>query len=251
VYSNAWLIQGAHHLGRRDISTRGAEFLLHQQAPAGGFYAYDVSNGKVPYLEPVCTSWGGLALLTTGHVDAARRAGDLLARMVADQPNPGRFYFRMDAAGALAKDVPAGAELSYFVDASRRGQIYYNPGIALIFLMHLYRETGDKSYLQTSREIFSFTERCADDVYRFPPSGKLGVGCALLYAVTGEPAARAAALRVAEYLVEIQTGDGYWRLPDEPLYAGLQDRDGIEVRLDVAAEFTAFLLEIVSKISPA
>ena len=98
VYSNAWLVQGLHRIGRWDLSLLGAEFLLSYQLPVGGFYALD---NETRHLEPVCTSWGGLAALTTGHLDASRRAGDLLVRMVRSQPDPQRFYFRMDAEGEL------------------------------------------------------------------------------------------------------------------------------------------------------
>ena len=245
AYSNAWLIQGAHRVGRWDVSLRGAEFLLRLQVPAGGFYALD---GETRYLEPVCTSWGGLAALATGHVEAACRAGELLTRLVAAQPDPERFYSRMDTEGNLVTDVPDGADLFYYVDATQRRQIYFNPGIALIFLCHLYYATREERYLSACREIFLFTERCADDVHRFPPSGKLGVGCALLHTITGSPEARRAAVRVGEYLVETQTSEGFWRLPDEGLYSSLKDRDGFEIRLDVAAEFTAFLAEIASRV---
>ena len=245
VYANAWLIQGLHRVGRWDLSLAGATFLLGYQAPIGGFYALE---GETRFLEPVCTSWGGLAMLTTGHVEAARRAGDLLVRMVRTQPDTGRFYFRMDAEGTLSTDVPAGAELSYYVDAKRRQQIYYNPGIALTLLAHLYQATGETRYLDAGGELFAFTERCADDVYGFPPSGKLGLGCALLFAITRKPEARRAALQVGEYLMETQTAEGFWRLPDTGPYATLKDRDGFEIRLDIAAEFSTFLAEIAARV---
>ena len=245
VYANAWLVQGAHRVGRWDLSLRGAEFILRYQTPVGGFYALD---GETRFLEPVCTSWGGLAVLTTGHVEAACRAGDLLTHLAETQPDLERFYFRMDTEGNLITDVPAGSELLYYVDATCSKQIYYNPGIALIFLCHLYRATGNERYLNASREIFLFTERCADDVHRFPPSGKLGSGSALMYAITGSPEARRAAVRVGEYLVETQTSEGFWRLPDEGPYSSLKDRDGFEIRLDLSAEFSTFLMEIASRI---
>ena len=241
VYANAWLVQGLHRLGRWDLSLLGVEFLLSYQMPVGGFYALDK---ETRFLEPVCTAWGGLAALTTGHLEAARRAGDLLTHMVRMQPDPQRFYFRMNTEGKLITNVPAGAELFYYVDAGRRQQIYYNPGIALIFLAHLYRATGEDQYLNAGRELFLFTEHCADDIHCFPPSGKLGLGCALLFELTGNSEARRAALRVGEYLVETQTAEGFWRLPDAGPYTALKDRDGFEIHLDITAEFSIFLTEI-------
>ena len=245
VYSNAWLVQGLHRTGRWDLSLPGADWLLRYQVPVGGFYALDK---ETRYLEPVCTAWGGLAALTTGHLEAGRRAGDLLARMAKSQPDPERFYFRMDTEGELLTEVPAGDELAYYVDVQLRHQIYFNPGIALIFLGHVYRATGEEQYLSACEELFLFTERCADDVHCFPPSGKLGLGCALLYELTGNSEARRAALEIGEYLVETQTEEGFWRLPDAGPYKALKDRDGFEIRLDVAAEFSIFLTEIAGRV---
>lgn len=243
AYANAWLVQGLHRLGRYDLSLPGADFLLSLQAPSGGFITWD---GEARILEPVCTAWGGLAVLATGHLAAACHAGDLLVRLVKGQPDAGRFYFCMDLAGNLLADVPAGKELFYYVDASRPEQIYYYPGITLIFLMYLYRATGEPRYLDAGRALFAFTEGCAGDVYAFPPSGKLGMGCALLFDVTGDEQARRAARQVGEYLAATQQADGSWRLPDLELYAGIANRDAFEVQLDLTAEYSIFLAEIAA-----
>lgn len=243
AYANAWLILGAHRVGRWDLSLKGMAFLARWQAPNGGYYAID---GECKFLEPVGMAWGGLAALTTGHVAAASLAGDQLASMAEMQPDSTRFYYRLDDTGALMTTVATGAELSYYVDAGRTKQIYYNPGIALIFLCHLYRATAKARYLEAARSIFAFTERCAADVHRFPPSGKLGLGCALLYGLTGDPAARQAALNVGAYLVETQGHDGVWRLPDEEPYSSLKNRESFDVLLDITAEFTTFLLEMAA-----
>ena len=245
TYQNAWLVQGLHRLERWDLSLQGARFLLEYQVPLGGFYARE---GETRIVEPVCTSWSGLAALTTGYLAAARKAGDALARMVNLQPEPGRFYFRMDADGNLITDSPEDGCLFSYVDADVPGQIYYNPGIALIFLCHLHRATGQESYLRAAQTLFDFAESCAADVYAFPPSGKLGLGCALLFELTGCPAARGAALRVGEYLVETQTPEGIWRLPEVEPYAAPKYRGGRDIDLDIAAEFSVFLSEIAWRV---
>ena len=245
VYANAWLILGAQRLGRWDLARRGMAFLCNYQLPIGGFYAL---NGEHPFLEPVGMAWGGLAALSTGYLAEAQRAGNLLVRMVEQQPDAQRFYFRMDAQGQLITNAPPGSELQTYVDATRPKQIYYNPGIALIFLCHLYRATGEGAYLQTAEQILTFTERCAADVHRFPPSGKLGCGAALLYALTGSPVARRAAANVGAYLVETQNAAGWWGLPDEEPYSSLANKDSFDVLLDITAEFSTFLLEIAALI---
>lgn len=243
AYANAWLILGAHRAGRWDLSHKGMAYLARWQAPQGGYYALD---GESKFLEPVGMAWGGLAALTTGQITAAQMAGDRLAHMVAAQPDPARFYYRMDDNGQLMTAVPPGAALNYYVDAGQFKQIYYNPGIALIFLCHLYRATAVGRYLAAAYSLLAFTNRCAADVHRFPPSGKLGLGCALLYAITGDPQARQAALNVGTYLVETQSSDGVWRLPNEEPYASLKNRESFDVLLDITAEFSTFLLEMAA-----
>lgn len=241
AYANAWLVQGLNRLGRFDLSLRGVGFLLRSQLPDGGFAALD---GEKSYVEPVCTAWGGMAALATGHLGPACRAGDRLVDMVRSQPDPARFYFRMEPDGALVTDVPAGAELFHYVDTTQRQQIYYHPGIAMILLAHLHRATGAQRFLDACRDLLAFAERCADDVYRFPPAGKLGMGAALLYAIAGDEAAGRAAQAVGAFMVETQTAEGFWRLPDAGPYTSLVGRDGFEIRLDITAEFVIFLTEI-------
>lgn len=243
VYANAWLIQGAHRVGRWDLSLKGMAYLNRWQAPTGGYYALD---GEHKFREPVGMAWGGLAALTTGQLTAAQMAGDQLARLVALQPDPLRFYYRLDADDHLVTTVPSGLALNYYVDAGNTKQIYYNPGIALIFLCHLYRATAAERYLQAATAILAFTTRCAADVHRFPPSGKLGLGCALLYSLTGDAQARQGALNVGAYLIETQGHDGVWRLPNEEPYASLKNRESFDVLLDITAEFSTFLLEIAA-----
>ena len=245
TYRQAWLVLGLHRLGRWDMSLLGAEFLLRFQLSGGGFYATEAESR---FVEPVCTSWSGLAVLATGHVKAAGRAGDALVSMIRAQPDPNRFYFRMTDDGELLTEVPSGEELFYFVDAGKAEQIYYNPGIALIFLTNLYRATGVESYLSACHELLEFTERCAGDAYRFPPSGKVGCGCALLYELTGREEARRAACALGEYLLETQTPQGTWELPDAGPYRGLKHRGSPAVALDITSEFSVFLTEIAARL---
>ena len=245
VYANAWLVQGAHTVGRWDISSRGMAYLNTLQMSYGGYCSLD---GAQKYLEPASAAWGGLAALMTGYLPEAIRTGDALARLVEEQPDPMRFYYHMDDTGHLVTEVPAGQELRYFVDSGKTKQVYYNPGISLIFLCHLYRATSTPRYLAAAHSILDFVGRCAEDVFRFPPSGKLGMGCALLYALTGDPIARQGALNVGAYLLETQGTDGVWRLPNEEPYASLKNRESFEVQLDITTEFSTFLLQIAALI---
>ena len=98
--------------------------------------------------------------------------------------------------------------------------------------------------MDAARTIFDFTERCQDDVYCFPPSGKLGLGCALLASITGEARPQQAAEAVGDYLVRTQHEDGYWILPDVEVHRIIEDKKDPELLTDVTAEFATFLCEI-------
>ena len=243
AYGNGWLIQGAHRLAQFDLSCRGAKFLLRHQVPCGGFHALE--NGQ-PFVECVGTSWAGLAQLTVGNHEVATAAAGCLERMVSGQPRTDRFYFRMTPHGELITDVPEGEALSHYVDCTRSKQIYFHPGIAMIFLCRYHLATGEASAVTAAETIFDFTRRCQDDVYCFPPSGKLGLGCALLAAITNNSDAHQAAGTVADYLVETQTADGSWQLPEEEIYRSIENKDDPEVVMDITAEFTTFLWEIAA-----
>ena len=243
AYGNSWLVQGAHRLGQFDLSFGGAKFLLSLQAPGGGFRSLE--GGKA-YVDCLSTSWAGLAELTVGQLESAARAAECLKRLVARQPDPTRFYFRMTTGGELITEVPDGGALGYYVDAQCSEQIYFHPGIAMIFLCRWHLATGDAGSLDAARTIFDFTQRCQDDVYCFPPSGKLGLGCALLGSITGEAKPRQAAEVLGDYLVRTQRDEGYWILPDVEVYRAIADKEDPELVTDVAAEFATFLCEIAA-----
>ena len=154
------------------------------------------------------------------------------------------MLFRSD--GELITDVTDENRLGHYVDASRDKQIYFQPGISLIFLCRYYMATADHEALQAAISIFDFTQTCADDVYCYPPSGKLGLGCALLAEITNNDLARQAACKVGSYLVRTQQTDGSWILPDEEMYRMITDKRHPEPMMDLTAEFCIFLWEIAS-----
>lgn len=246
TYANSWIVIGAHRLGRFDISEKGINYILSYQETCGGFRSRALSD-EAEVLEPVCTAWGGLAALYLGRVERARKAGDCLVSMIRQQTDRRRFYYRMALDGKLIRNAPDGQNLFYCVDASQEGQIYYNLGIAMIFLGLLHGATSQPSYLDGCQQILAFTRRCSPDVYESFPSGKLGMGCAVLFSATGNEEARRAALHVAGYLVKTQQPEGFWRLPNDALYRDITGKDSLDVTIDITAEFTVFLTETLAR----
>jgi len=227
LYKTSWICQGAHRLGRFDLSLPVMDYILSCQAPCGGFYQ---TRELTEFVEPVCTAWAGVCAIYAGHMDAARQTAECLARMVVEQPDPMRFYVRMTPDGELIT-----AEGAPFVDAHATQQAYYCPGIAHQFFMRLHMATGSAAYLRLAGDLFEFSLRCADDRYAFPTAGKSAVAAALQYMATGDARARDAAREFADYELSQQDDDGWWANPNG---------DNTIIRLDHTAEFVVWLTDI-------
>ncbi len=229
LYKDAWICQGAHRMGRLDISMPVMEYLLSCQAPCGGFFQTPALN---QYVEPVCTAWAAVCALYMGRMEAVARAADCLEQMWVQQPDPTRFYFQMSPDGRLIV-----GDAFPHLDATRPQQAYYCPGIAQQFFVRLYLATGEARALRVAQELFEFSLRCAEDRYSWPAAGKSAVGAGLLWLATGDERARAAACEFADYLLREQNADGWWCNPLA---------DNTIIRLDHTAEFVVWLTEIAA-----
>lgn len=227
LYKTAWVCQGAHRLGRFDISLPVMSHILRCQAPCGGFFQTPEAD---QFVEPVCSAWAGVAALYAGRLDEAGRAAECMARMVAAQVDPARFYYRMTPGGDLITEGDAP-----FVDTAKTQQAYYCPGIAAQFLLRFHLATGEAQALGVAQDLFDFSLRCAADRYSYPTAGKSAVAAALLHLVTGDPRARDAACEFSDYMLAEQREEGWWCNPHD---------DGIIVRLDHTAEMVIWLTDI-------
>ncbi|MCX6030530.1 MAG: glycoside hydrolase family 88 protein [Chloroflexi bacterium] len=245
TYANSWLVIGCQRLGRFDLAYRGLGFILRFQDPrTGGFFAEpDFLAAGRGRQDIVCASQGGLACLYLGQLEAARRAGEFLLELIGLQPEPERrLYATLDPAEGLVTRYPEDKALRHVVDAASPTQWYFYPGIAMGFLGQLYRATGERHYLEAAARYFAFTTRCQGDVYQTPPSGKIGWGASVLYAITGEPHYRQAAEEVGDYLVGSQQPGGWWQSPtSDPALRYIWH--------DFTAEFVVWLSEIVQNLA--
>ena len=245
TYANSWLVIGCQRLGRFDLAYRGLRFILRFQDPhTGGFFAEpDFLTAGRGCQDIVCASQGGLACLYLGQLEAARRAGEFLLELLWLQPEPERrLYATLDPAEGLITRYPEDKALRHLVDAASPAQWYFYPGIAMGFLGQLYRATGERRYLEAAARYFAFTTRCQGDVYRTPPSGKIGWGASVLYAITGEPHYRQATEEVGDYLMGSQQPGGWWQSPTlDPTLRYIWH--------DFTAEFVVWLSEIVQNLA--
>jgi len=230
VYKLAWFFQGAHRLGRFDLSYPVMSFLLAQQAPCGGFPHLAGDE----FIRSLSTCWTGVAALYLGRVDIARTTADWAISMLEQQPDEDKFYFRTTRDGVLVTpDIDPNA---LHIDTRNPKQDYWEVGLPLQLMCRLYMVTGDQEYLGLAERFFEFKLRCYEDNFTFVGSGKSSLGAALYYLLTGDDRARQAAYRFADFLVETQYPEGGWR--DE------NEADTILIYIDHAAEFNIWLQEL-------
>ena len=233
VYKDAWMLHGAQRLGRFDISYPIMNFMATFQAPCGGFPCEGRDEQQVRSL---ATCFCGAAALYMGRLDVARKAGDCLRQMTAQQPDEMKYYFFMTLDGKLiTPEIDADAQA---IDATQPNQLYWEVGAPVVFLGRLYQATGAAEYLQTATSVFEFNLRCRDDVFAHGNSGKNGLGAAIYYSITGDERARDASCRLADFLVATQEPAGGWRYE--------QEDDTLTIRIDHAAEYNIWLQEISS-----
>jgi len=236
-YANSWLVCGAERLGQFDISRPAAQFLMDLQDDSGGFPTAGPEAKPGDAIDLMSTPIAGLACLWVGAVECAQRTGDLLVRMLDEQPMPDeRLYFIRDANG-LVVDFPPEEATQHVIDTAPEKQWYFICGACAAFLVRLCRATGASRHLRAAQQYVEFCTRCAADRYSTPQSGKVGWGSALLFGLTGDEEYEKMARAVGDYLVESQQDDGTWRNPvvSQEAY----------VIMDATAEFVVELCEII------
>ena len=226
VYKHSWFFQGAHRLGRFDLTYPVMSFLETVQAPCGGFPLL----AKDELVRSLSTAWTGISALYIGRMDIAERVAGWCVSVLDQQPDESRFYYQTTRDGKLCTD-------GEFIDTTQIKQCYWEASLPMQLMCRMHMATGEQHYLDYAKEIFEFKLRCAEDNYAFVGSGKSSLAASLYYLLTGDERARDAAIRYCDFLVATQCEEGGWRdadygEPDTPL-----------IYIDHAAEFGVWLQE--------
>lgn len=241
-YANVWVVMGAQKLGRFDVSYPAMRFLLQlQDERTGGFLSGRPDVDAFVRLDALTTSFNGQMCLYMGHEREAERAGAFLVDLLEAQPDRDRFFPTRDLDGTLVLDAPDPSQrLHRVVDARAERQWYFHVGHPAGFLNELYSISGDERFRTAAQGYLDFARRCREDVYAYPPAGKLAWGSATSYRVTREGGARATAERIGRYLLQIQNADGSWRY--DGLFDSMEDQP-LVTTLDLTHEFVSWLAE--------
>jgi len=229
VYKLSWFFQGAHRLGRFDLSCPVMSFLVSCQAPCGGFPHF----AKDEWIRSLATAWAGVSAVYAGRMDVAEKVAECCISMLEQQPDETKFWCQMTRDGKLATSAEAEC-----IDTTKPKQSYWEVGLPMMLMCRMYQVTKEQKYLDYATRFFEFKLRCYEDNYSFVGSGKSSLAAAIYYLITDDERARDAACRYADFLVETQCPEGGWRdadygEPDIPL-----------IYIDHAAEFGVWLQEI-------
>jgi hypothetical protein len=216
AYRDSCFIIGSHMLAQYDLSLGLVDGLCRWQDPRSGGFANDAlpdGSGSdemdIPY-----AAGPGLALLATGRLAEARRVADFLAAIWDAQPAlPDRFYCfwsRRDQRPIVESDDAFRRRflVDQHADEMQRWTI---GGIAAGFLGRLYLADPQPRYLDLARRYQDFSMSATDSQFKYPSVCKSSWGAALLYQITGEDRYRDWLDRMADWYVEVQEPEGWWK----------------------------------------
>jgi len=230
VYKLSWLFQGAHKLGRFDISYPVFSFLASCQAECGGFPHFAAD----PLCRALPSAWTGVSALYIGRTDVAEKVADWCIRLLEAQPDDSKFYFQTTRDGTLctADTEPKGQ----CIDTTKPTQPYWELGLPMMLMCRLHQVTGERSYLDQAVRFFERNLGCYDDAYTYVGAGKSSLAAAIYYSLTDDERARDVAVTFCDTLLATQHPEGGW--------CGEGERDIPLIHIDHSAEFNVWLQEI-------
>jgi hypothetical protein len=241
AYPNAWLLIGAHLLGRYDITSRGIPFLLRLQHPESG--GFRMQRDRLDAVQDVLNaSQAANACLLTGHIDRALRAGAFLRTVWEAQPRPEReLFFVWKPGEGLRTEFPEERQYLHSIRVDAPRQPYFNSGIAAAFLCRLAMATGEAEWVELAKRYLEISFHTLDEMYETAQVGKVGWGAALIYALDGGERYARLAERVGRAMIAQQADAGGWD------NTGGYVNDAI--RQEVTGEFVVLLDEMAGGLS--
>ena len=198
-YHIGWLAEGAHRLGQFDLSQRGVDYNMRFfDEESGGFYAHPTERSAETKQEVWITAGAGRGALYAGRFDVAKAVGRWFERLMDLQPEyPQRLYTIYSRAKGLHTEPDPGEDPRRYVFNSDAvsDENFFNPGISGGFLARLYMATGERKWLELSKEYMRQADYASDYLYTSLRGGKTAWGASLLY--TGIPQIKPTFLDIA------------------------------------------------------
>ena len=240
LYPNMWILRATVGMDRFDLSHRILNFLMKYRDPkTGGFY-YSVAPPK-KVIDSNATGFGIFCQILGGEVKSAIQTGDLILRMIKEQPETSRFYLRWTEKDGFETEFPGIPEkhLIYCViEAKEPAQAYWCWGWPMNGLIKLYRQTEEEKYLKGAVEIYEFLASCHESAFHFTTAGKDGWGSSMLYNITGDKRYLKTALSQMEFILDSQQPEGYMLGPGAKSF----NDQALRTTYDFTADFSSWLV---------
>ncbi len=242
LYPNMWAMRAAVGMERFDLSHKILNFLMKYRDPGTGGFYYSVTPAK-KVVDTNATGYGIFCQLLGGELKAAAQSGDLILRMIKEQPETNRFYLRWTAENGYETefpDIPEKHLMYCVIDAEKPAQAYWGWGWPMNGLIKLYMQTEDEKYLKGAVEIYDFLASCHENAFRFTTAGKDGWGSSMLYRITGDKRYLKTALSQMEFILESQQPEGYMLGPGVKSF----DDQALRTTYDFTADFSSWLVGV-------
>jgi hypothetical protein len=210
IYRESFIAIGAHALGEREVFESMAGFVAAAQDPrTGGFWSLPPGSSE-RWIDSASTAIGGLVLLRRGDLESATGAAEALAKILGSQPTPREvFYTTMGGDGNLVTDPSLPRHRAIHVTLP--DQPWFFLSLASLFLVELYKQTGDKKHLDLAiAHIEYLRSRKPWDRFFVPDSGKTAVATAELYRLTGDKSYAHISLSTSAFIAGKQFPNGRW-----------------------------------------
>ncbi len=243
-FRNAFFGLSAQRVGVWDVAIAQADALERCQHPdSGGFSNHNQVEGAPRVLDIGSSAAALVCLLANGRLGAARRVGDFLSgAMIDDQPDPERrVLLRRTWEGEWIEQFAAADAARHRIELGVPGQVYWFLGISMAALGQLFAATGERRYLESARRVFNWTLACHPGSFADLTAAKVGWGCSVLYAATGEEEFAVRARYVSHVLCATRLPEGVWLR--RPTIMRLADQD-LVTSLDTSLERVCWLIEI-------
>jgi hypothetical protein len=246
-YAPSWTVVGAQLNGFFDLSLPAMSAILRFQDPkTGGLFGHPQALVKGEgVIVLTVTAVAGTAAIVTGQTVAARRIGDYFLHLIAIQPDLDTcFYPFYDTRYGLVTEGAPELAPTYFGAFERKApkQHYWLPGFLMAFLSDLYLATGEKKYLDGAKAMFEFGAGCHPDLYSNTLNHKYCWGCTRLYQATGDPCYLETAMRIADFLVQVQEPAGTWWHSG---FIPLREQQAHGWTVDITSQFCIWLVRLL------
>jgi hypothetical protein len=138
--------------------------------------------------------------------------GEGLLKIMSTQPNfDKQILLRMSVkSGSLITNSPENLEPFYVLKRDSPNQLYFFLGYFGLFMTKLFQATREQRFLDSAKSVMDFALTCHESICLYSFSHTVAYAAALLAVETTEAKYRRFAIGIGEYLISIQSEEGFF-----------------------------------------